>query len=325
MKFNIFPQSEASLQPAYIKLKSFLSTYGIYVALLLILIILSSLSPVFLKPGNLVNILRQSSINGIISIGMTFIIISGAIDLSVGAIVAVSAVFASSFAHNDSNYPLVVSLAIGIGAGSALGAINGFVISRTKIAPFIVTLGMMTAARGIALVYTDGKPEINLNDQYRGIGGGLVWGIPTPVIIFIGVALLAIFLLKYTRFGRQVYATGGNELAARVSGINTSNITLKVFILTGAFAGLVGIIVSSRVMAGAPSAGTGYELDAIAAVVIGGTSLKGGYGRITGTLTGVFIIAVMNNGLDLLGVSSYWQQIVKGCIIVLAATLDKKK
>jgi ribose/xylose/arabinose/galactoside ABC-type transport system permease subunit len=315
--------SEYSREPQ--NLKQFFSTYGIYIALLLIILILSILSPTFLKPGNILNVLRQSSINGIISIGMTLIIINGSIDLSVGAIVAVSAVIASSFAHTDSNYPLVVPLIIGIGMGALLGAINGFIISRTKIAPFIVTLGMMTAARGIALVYTSGKPEINLSDSYKSIGGGLILGIPTPVIIFFLISLFGIFLLKYTRFGRQVYATGGNELAAKISGINTKNVVWKVFIIAGALAGLVGIIVSSRVMAGAPSAGTGYELDAIAAVVIGGTSLKGGYGSILGTLTGVLIIAVMNNGLDILGVSSYWQQIVKGAVIVMAAMLDKKK
>ena len=182
---------------------------------------------------------------------------------------------------------------------------------------------MMTVARGLALVYTNGRPVIDLSDAYDVIGGGYLARLPVPTLIFFVVIIAGAFILHFTRFGRYVYAVGGNELAAKVSGINTDRILIGVYALTGALAGLAGIVLSSRVMSASPATGAGYELDAIAAVVIGGTSLSGGRGSISGTIIGALIIGVMNNGLDLLNVSSYWQQIVKGVIIVLAVLLDK--
>lgn len=301
----------------------YMTKYGIYAAFLLLFVILSVTSDSFLTVSNLLNILRQVSINGIIAIGMTFVIIRGGIDLSVGSILAFSAVVASSLAHPDT-YPLIVPLAVGLFVGLLLGTVNGFVISRWNVAPFIVTLGMMTAARGMTLVYTDGRPIINLSDAYNAIGGGYVAGIPIPIIIFIVILLIGIFLLHMTKFGRHVYAAGGNERAARLSGVKTNRVQIAVYAISGLAAGLSGILLSSRVMTGSPVLGTGYELDAIAAVVIGGTSLSGGRGNMIGTLVGVLIIGTMNNGLDLLNVSSYYQQIVKGAIIVLAVLLDKK-
>jgi ribose/xylose/arabinose/galactoside ABC-type transport system permease subunit len=302
---------------------TFFSTYGIYFAFVLLAGILSITSPPFRTVSNIENILQQISVNGIIAIGMTLVIITAGIDLSVGSVLALSAVVATSFAHADTHF-LLVPILLGVLTGLAAGTVNGILIAKNRLAPFIVTLGMMTVARGLALVYTSGRPVINLSDSYDEIGSGSLGPIHISTIIFFVAALLGIFVLHYTRFGRYVYAVGGNELAAKVSGVNTDRVLIGVYALAGALAGLGGIVDSSRVMAGSPSTGLGYELDAIAAVVIGGTSLSGGVGSIAGTLVGVLIIGVMNNGLDLLNVSSYWQEIVKGVIIVLAVLLDKK-
>ena len=212
---------------------------------------------------------------------------------------------------------------MGVIVGLAGGAVTGLLIAKKRLAPFIVTLGMMTVARGLALVYTNGRPEINLSDSYDEIGGGAIGPIPFPALIFFAAVLLGAFILHFTRFGRYVYAVGGNELAAKVSGVNTDWVLIGVYALTGGLAGAAGIIVDSpsRIMSGPPATGQGSELDAIAAVVIGGTSLSGGIGSIAGTIVGVLIIGVMNNGLDLRIISSYWQLLVKGIIgIVLASS-----
>jgi len=306
-----------------VPLQRLLGKYGIVLVLLVLFALLSFSSPSFLSVQNVLNVLRQTSLNGIIAVGMTFVIITGGIDLSVGAIVAVAAVVATSFAHPDS-YPILVPLAVGLGVGALAGFVNGFAIARGHIAPFIVTLGMMTIVRGTALVISGGRPVINLTDQYTWIGGGYLLGIPVPVYLFLLVVLLGHFLLAYTRFGRHVYAIGGNEQAAQVSGVNLPRTKMVVYTLAGLFAGFAGVVLSSRVMTGSPVAGLGYELDAIAAVVIGGTSLSGGIGSIPGTIVGALIIGFMSNGLDLLNVSSYYQQIVKGVIIIAAVLLDQK-
>ena len=301
---------------------AFFSKYGIYFAFVLLAGGLAIWSQPFRTLGNIENILQQISVNGILAMGMTLVIITAGIDLSVGSVLALSAVVATSFAHG--NHPLIVPLALGVLTGFACGAVNGVLIAKRRLAPFIVTLGMMTVARGLALVYTGGRPEIDLSDAYDEIGGGSIFNIPYPAIIFFVMVLVGIFLLHYTRFGRYIYAVGGNELAAKVSGVNTDRILIGVYAFTGALAGVAGIVLSSRIMSGPPAGGQGYELDAIAAVVIGGTSLSGGVGSMAGTIVGVLIIGVMNNGLDLLNVSSYWQQVVKGLIIVCAVLLDKK-
>jgi ribose/xylose/arabinose/galactoside ABC-type transport system permease subunit/ABC-type sugar transport system substrate-binding protein len=298
----------------------FLSRYGIYFALLLLVVILSIASPSFRSLSNVENILQQISVNGIIAIGMTLVIITAGIDLSVGSVLALSAVVAASFAHPDSP-SLLVPIFLGVATGLGCGLVNGVLIAKSRLAPFIVTLGMMTVARGLALVYSSGRPVINLSSTYDQIGGGMLGPVPISALIFFIVVLAGIFILHYARFGRYVYAVGGNELAAKVSGVNTDRVLIGVYALTGTLAGVAGIVLSSRVMSGSPTTGTGYELDAIAAVVIGGTALSGGVGTIMGTIVGVLIIGVMNNGLDLLDVSSYWQQIVKGVIIILAVIL----
>lgn len=320
------PTMQSKQSPRHRRWKNlgrFFSKYGIYFALVLLIAVLAIISPPFFTAYNLIDILRQISVIGILAVGQTFVIITAGIDLSIGSIVALSAVMAASFAH-PGQYPLILPLLVGMGAGLVLGAINGVLIAKSRLAPFIVTLGMMTAARGMALVYTSGRPVFNLSNAYDFIGTGYLARIPLPVVIFAFVVLIGIFILHYTRFGRYVYAVGGNELAAKVSGINTERILIAVYILQGVLAGVAGIVLSSRVMSASPSLGEGYELDAIAAAVIGGTSLMGGIGTISGTVVGALIIGVMNNGLDMLNVSSYWQLIVKGAIIVLAVLLDKR-
>lgn len=300
-----------------------LSRYGIYIAFCLLVIAMSIISPAFLHPSNIVNILRQIAVNGIMAVGMTFVMIIGGIDLSIGSILALAAVVATSFAH-PGEHGVIIPVAMALAVGLGVGLINGFIIAKKRVAPFIVTLGMMTAARGMALVYTNGRPVINLSDGYNHIGDGYFFGLPIPVLAFLLIILGGIFFLHFTRFGRYVYAIGGNELAAKVSGVNMQGVIIRVYALSGMLAGLAGVLLSSRVMSGSPSMGQGYELDVIAAVVIGGTTLSGGVGSIGGTIIGALIIGVMNNGLDLINVSSYWQQIVKGMIIVLAVMLDRK-
>ena len=304
----------------------FFSKYGIYFAFMVLAGVLAITSAPFRTLSNVENILQQISVNGIMAIGMTLVIITGGIDLSVGSVLALSAVVATWFVSSTHHqpYPLVVSLMMGVLVGLVCGSINGLLIAKRRLAPFIVTLGMMTVARGLALVFTEGRPVIDLSDSYNKIGSGSIGPIPYPALIFFGVVLLGAFVLHFTRFGRYVFAVGGNELAAKVSGVNTDRVLIGVYALGGALAGVAGIILSSRIMSGPPATGQGSELDAIAAVVIGGTSLSGGIGSVANTIVGVLIIGVMNNGLDLLNVPSYWQQVVKGLIIVLAVLLDRK-
>lgn len=299
------------------------SKYGIFFAFLVLAGILAVTSPPFRTLSNIENILQQISVNGIIAIGMTMVIITAGIDLSVGSVLALSAVVAASYAH-PGKHLLIVPISLGVLVGLACGVVNGLLIAKRRLAPFIVTLGMMTVARGLALIYTNGGPVNELSDNYNQIGGGSIGPVPFPALIFFAAVLLGVFILHFTRFGRYVYAVGGNELAAKVSGVNTDLVLVGVYALTGALAGVAGIVSSSRVMSGSPATGAGSELDAIAAVVIGGTSLSGGIGSIANTIVGVLIIGVMNNGLDLLNVSSYWQLVVKGLIIVLAVLLDRK-
>lgn len=304
-------------------IKKVLAKYGLYIAFICLCVVLSIASPAFLTTMNLLNVLRQISINGVIAVGMTFVIITGGIDLSVGSIVALTAVVACTFAHPDT-YPVIVPVLVGLLVGCICGSISGLIIAKGKVAPFIATLGMMTVARGLALVYSAGRPIINLSDAFNQIGGGYIAGVPIPIYLLLLVILIGIFVLNFLKFGRHVYAIGGNELAARVSGLNVDWIKVRVYAIAGMLAGFAGVILSSRVMTGSPVGGQGYELDAIAAVVIGGTSLSGGIGSVVGTIIGALIIGVMNNGLDLMNVSSYYQQIAKGIIIVAAVIMDQK-
>ena len=304
--------------------KSYLVKYRIFIAFVIICIILSVTTPNFFSVQNMVIVLRQISINGILAVGVTFVIIAGGIDLSLGSVIALTGVVAAIFAH-PGEYPLIVSLCLAILTGILTGTVNGFAITRGRVAPFIVTLGMMTIARGLALLISNGRPVSNLSTSFNFIGGGDIFNIPVPIIIFVIVIVLASFVLNYTKTGRYIYAVGGNQYAATASGINVNGVKMFAYILCSGLAAVAGIILASRITTGQPNAGVAYELDAIAAVVIGGTSLSGGIGSIIGTVLGALIIGVINNGLDLLNITSYYQQIIKGVIIVGAVLIDRKK
>ena len=302
----------------------YLRRFGMLAAFLLICFLLSLATPNFFSLQNMTIVLRQVSINGVLAIGVTFVIITGGIDLSLGSVVALAGVVAALFAH-PGEYALIVPLALAILMGVGIGGLNGLAITKGKVAPFIVTLGMMTIARGLALVISDGRPVTNLSDSFNAIGGGNVMGIPIPILIFVSVIVFASILLNQTRIGRYMFAVGGNEKAAYASGIRVNRVKVIAYMICSGLAGLAGIILASRITTGQPNAGVAYELDAIAAVVIGGTSLSGGTGSIGGTVLGVLLIGVINNGLDLLNVSSYYQQIIKGVIIIAAVLIDRKK
>jgi len=313
----------------------FIKKYAIIGILLLFVILLAVLTQgSFLQTQNLINVIRQVSAIGVIATGMTFVIIIKGIDLSVGSVLAVSAVVSASLAQSPQasvimypglQLPVIVAVLAGLTAGALLGLINGALIAGFGIAPFIATLGMMTAARGIANLYTNGRPVSRLQDGFNFIGqGDLLW-IPVPIWILLIVAVGAHIALNFTRFGRHTYALGGNEQAARVSGINLNKVTVGIFALSGLLAGLAGIMLAARTGSGNPTLGTGIELDAITATVIGGTSFNGGIGTIWGAVVGALIIGVINNGMDLLNISPFMQQVVKGTIIVLAIIIDERK
>lgn len=296
------------------------SKFGVAIALAVMCIALTFSTSNFLTVENIVNVLRQVSINGILAIGMTFVVITGGIDLSVGSLVAFSGVIAASFVRGG--YSIWTAILLALIASLVLGSVSGFFIAKRRIAPFIVTLAMMTIARGLTYVYSDGKPISGFSQAYLNIGKGDFLKIPIPVWILIIVFVVCYIVLYHTSMGRYIYAVGGNEHAALVSGINVTKVKIFVYSVSGILSGLAAVVLSARVSAGLPQSGNGYELDAIASVVIGGTSLSGGRGRLWGTIIGVLIIGVINNGMDLLNVSSYYQQIVKGCIILGAVLLD---
>jgi inositol transport system permease protein len=305
-------------------IRSWPGQLGLVIALLLISTALSFATPVFLTIPNLVNLVRQVSINGILAVGVTYVLLTGGVDLSLGSLVALTGVVAACFAHPQ-QYPVAVPVLMGVLAGAGCGAVNGLVITRGRVAPFVVTLGMMTGARGLALVVSGGRPVSNLSGEFTRIGGSDVGGIPIPILIFFSVALVSHVFLKSFKLGRYIYAAGGNENAARASGIRVNAVKFFAYTVCAALAGLAGVVLASRITTGQPNAGVGYELDAIAAVVIGGTSLSGGVGGVGGTVLGALLMGVINNGLDLLNVSSYYQQIVKGVIIVGAVWMDRSR
>ncbi len=316
------------------RVRAVLSKYGIYFIFLAMLIVASFLSPAFLTPINLINVIRQMSIIGLIALGVTGVIVTGGIDLSSGSVVGAACVVAASLAQIPARAfypaiagsPVILSILAACGVGVLAGMANGLLVARTGIPPFIATLGMYTAARGAAMLYTTGRPLSNLSDEYNFIGQGDVGGIPVPILILAIMAVLTHVLYARTKFGKYIYAIGGNEQAARVSGINVGKYKILIYTYAGMLAGLAGLVISSRIGSGQPGLGVGYELDAIAAAVIGGTSLSaGGIGTIPGTIVGALIIGVLNNTLDLINVSAYWQQIIKGAIIVGAVVLDQRK
>ncbi len=302
------------------------------IALLLMVIAMSLLSESFLTAENGLNILRQISVNLCLSIGMTLIILSGGIDLSVGAILALSGAVAAGVLKNGIAIPALDillqftvpgAIAAGILTGLLLGWFNGTVITRFRLPPFVATLGMFSIARGLTMLWTGGFPITGLGATFGFIGTGLFLGVPMPVWIGAGLVAVFVVLTRKTRFGRYLYAVGGNERAALLTGLRVNNVKVWVYTLGGGLAGVAGLLVTARLDSAQPNAGLGYELDSIAAVVIGGTSLSGGRGTIMGTVLGCLIIGVLNNGLFLLNVSPFWQQVIKGFVIIAAVAIDK--
>jgi len=293
------------------------------IGLLILVIVLSFLSPYFLTIPNVLNIIRQVSIIAIVSFGMTMVILTGGIDLSVGSMLAFSGAITAGMMVN-SGLNVFLAILIGLAAGTALGFFNGLAVAKAKLPAFIVTLAMMTIARGFTLIYTDGRPISGFTETFRFFGAGYLGRIPIPVVIMFIFLIIIYILLKKTPLGRYIYAIGGNETATKLSGINTDKIKIAVYALNGFLASVSGIILTSRLNSAQPMSGEGYELDAIAAVVLGGTSLSGGSGTVIGTIVGALIIAVLNNGLNLLNVSSFYQLVAKGAVILLAVFLDRK-
>lgn len=306
------------------RLVTLLRDFGILAVLLLLIMLFMVISPDgFAQPGNLINVVRQAAINGIIATGMMFVIISGGIDLSSGSTLALAGVVSALLAL--SGVPLIVAVLGGLAAGAAVGLINGIGVAYLGLPAFIITLATMTGARGMALITSGGAPVFGLPPEFANIASSvLLGGIPILVLYFALVIGGAGLVLNRTIFGRRVYTIGGNADAAVVSGIRTKRYLLGVYTLAGALAGFAGVLVASRTMQGSPTAGIGYELDAIAAVVIGGVSMSGGSGKWHGTLIGALLIAVMSSGLDILGVDSNYQAIIKGAIIAIAVYFDQR-
>ncbi|MDG6882769.1 ribose ABC transporter permease [Phocoenobacter uteri] len=304
--------------------KKFIIEQRSFVALLILIAAVSTISPNFFSVDNILNILRQTSVNAIIAVGMTFVILTAGIDLSVGSVLALTGAIAASLISMEMSIFIVVPLTLI--CGILLGGVSGFIVAKGKVQAFIATLVTMTLLRGLTMVYTDGRPIStgfsDSADLFSFLGTGYVFGVPFPIILMAIVFVVAWYILKHTQMGRYIYALGGNESATQLSGINTTKIKLFVYAASGFLAALAGLIVTSRLSSAQPTAGAAYELDAIAAVVVGGTSLMGGKGRVMGTLIGALIIGFLNNALNLLDVSSYYQMIAKALVILAAVLAD---
>lgn len=304
---------------------NYMGDYGALISLVFIVALISIISPEFRTSGNFLSLLRQSSINGFIAFGMTFVILTGAIDLSVGSVLALSTALCAGMI--TSGVPAGAAMLASLLIGAFLGLISGMLVTKGRLQPFIATLITMTAYRGLTMIYTNGKPISRLGESVllKSIGKGDVFGIPVPVILLILMFLLFWFLLTKTTFGRYIYATGSNWKAAELAGVNIRKTKVTAYVISGVMAALSGLILLSRLNSAQPTLGSGYELDAIAAVALGGTSMSGGRGKIYGTFIGVLIIAVLNNSLNILGVSSYYQDVIKGLVILTAVLSDRKR
>lgn len=298
-----------------------ISKYAIPLALVLLIVIFSFTSDAFLTSRNILNILRQVSIVGICAVGMTFVILTGGIDLSVGSVIGVSVVSTASLMVGGVHPVIAVIIALLIGV--VIGLINGLFINEIGIPPLITTLAMMTALRGIAYKVTEGLPVYGFPKSFAVIGQGYVSIVPVPVIIMVIIFIVGYILITKTRFGRYVYGIGGNEEATRLSGVNVKKTKYKIYMLESLLASVAGIVLLSRVNSGQPNAGNGYEMDIITAVVLGGVSISGGIGKITGVITGVLLMGVLTNGMILTNVDEYTQWIVKGAVLLLAVSLDQ--
>jgi ribose transport system permease protein len=302
-------------------LKQIWNRLGMFLILALLCVVLSILSPNFLETTNILNVFKQISIIAMLAAGMTFIILTGGIDLSVGSTLALSGVVSVMLIAKG--VPSFISLLLGVIIGILAGALNGYLSAKTKLPPFIVTLGSYTYVRGLAYVISGGYPIVLNSPFIKFLGAGNIIGVPTPIYIMLLIYVISYFVLKYTMFGRHVYAIGGNEEAARLTGIKVERTLIYVYAISGLLSGLAGVVLAGRLFSGQPTAGIGFELDAIAAVILGGTSFTGGVGTIQGTLIGALIMGVLSNGLTLLDVNYYWQLVVKGAVIILAVLLDR--
>ena len=314
---------------------SVLGEYGAFIALALLVVVLSVIEPSFRAPSNLMNLLRQASFNGLIAFGMTLVILSDGIDLSVGSVFALSAIICAELLM--SGLPAFAAILIALIAGTLLGTISGLLVTKGRLQPFIATLITMTAYRGVAKIITDGKPisQLAANTQsgsflFKAMGKGSVLlfetiKIPIPAIVLVLAFLIVYFILTKTTFGRRIYATGSNAKCANLVGVNTAKIKVACYSISGFLSALAGLLMISRLDSAQPTLGDGYELDAIAAVALGGTSMSGGRGKVTGTIAGVLIIAVLNNGLNIMNVSSYYQEVIKAIVILVAVLSDSKR
>ena len=298
---------------------------GVLIALIILVAGLSIASPQFRTIDNFLSLLRQSSINGLIAFGMTCVILTGGIDLSVGSVLALTAAIAASMIKGGT--PVALAMLAALVIGGIFGLFSGVLVTKGRLQPFIATLISMTVFRGATMVYTDGRPISGLGNEglIRFIGKGFVFGVPFPVILFLAIFAAFTFVLGKTTFGRRVYATGSNAVAAKLVGVNIDRTKIYVYIISGVMSALAGLILISRLNSAQPTLGEGYELDAIASVALGGTSMNGGRGRIWATFIGVLIIAVLSNGLNILGISSYYQSVVKGIVILIAVLSDRKR
>jgi ribose transport system permease protein len=294
---------------------------GILLGLLILVTFFAIKAPNFLSQKNLLNILLQSSITAIVALGMTMVITGGGIDLSVGSVLAISSIVSANFMTDG--MPMPLSILLGIAIGTGFGVVNGFIISRTSIAPFIVTLGMQSIARGIVYIICNGVPITKLPVAFNVFGGGKIAGVvPVPVVFMLAFAVLAFIILHRSKFGRHIFAVGSNENTAYLSGVNVVKVKQSMYIFCSAFAAIAGIIYASRVISGQPNAGEGYETDAIAATVIGGTSMAGGQGSIVGTVMGALIMGILSNGLNMLSINYYYQKVTIGVVIIGAVYMD---
>lgn len=301
-----------------LQFKDMIRRYGILIGLIGLITGFSVLSERFFTISNMLIVMRQTSIVAFLAVGMSFVILGAGIDLSVGSVLAFSGAVGAGVMQNGG---IFFGILAGLALGTALGTFNGIVITKLKIPAFIATLAMMAIARGGTLVYTDGRPITGLPSSFAFLGRGYIGNVPFPIILMLIIFILAYIVLKLTRFGRYVYSTGGNINAARASGIKVDNVIISTFAISGFLSGLTGMVLASRLNSAQPTAGMGYELDAIAAVVLGGTNLFGGEGELWGTLVGAFIMGILNNGLNMLNVSSFYQQVVKGIVILIAVTV----
>ncbi len=325
MTDQALPSVQAKTLKLSTSVRSAIQAFGIGFVFLAISIFFSLSSEFFLSWNNVSNVLRQSSINGILAVGVTFVILTGGIDLSVGSVMALVGVVAGSMLTLASPYPMPLGIGVGLAVGCFCGLVSGALVAYLRLPSFVATLGMLSMARGLTLIYTDGRPIPNLLPDFKWLGAGNVAGIPVPALILLAVFVIAWVTLKHTTFGRYVYAVGGNERAAKASGVSTRSVITMSYVVSGVLAGLGGLLLTARTTAALPQAGVGYELDAIAAVVIGGTSLSGGRGTLVGSLFGALIIGTLNNGMDLLGISSNYQQFLKGAIIIAAVIVDRSR